>query len=147
MSDFPPPDGAPRDRRREPIFSIPAVVVALLAVLIGAYAAFSVVSPATQDAAMRAFAFLPGRLTLAIWPDRLAELLARVSSDQEALAQATLVRHYRAASGGAGCGRFSPTLFCMDLGRTSSSIRSGSSPSARRSLAASARSAFSLSSR
>jgi len=69
MPDFPPADDLERPRR-EPIFAVPAVIVALIAALIGAYAIYDLLNPATQDAALRDFAFLPGRLTLAIWPDR-----------------------------------------------------------------------------
>ena len=36
--------------------------------LIGVYAVYDFLDPATQDAALGGFAFLPGRLTLAIWP-------------------------------------------------------------------------------
>jgi membrane associated rhomboid family serine protease len=96
MSESPPADG-PDAPRREPIFAIPGVVVGLLAVLIGAYAAFSAVSPQTQDTAIRLFAFMPGRLTLALWPDRLTELLTRVNTDPEALAEALLFRQHGAA--------------------------------------------------
>jgi membrane associated rhomboid family serine protease len=100
MSDFPPADGLERPRR-EPIFAIPAVIVALLAALIGAYAVYDFLDPATQDAALGAFAFLPGRLTLAIWPERLSDLLARTAVDPNALAEATLARHYHVVLAGA----------------------------------------------
>ena len=76
MSDF-PPAAAPEGPRREPIFAIPSVIVALIAALIAAYAAFDFLPPATQDAAISLFAFLPGRMTLAIWPERLSDLIAR----------------------------------------------------------------------
>jgi membrane associated rhomboid family serine protease len=100
MSDFPPADDLERPRR-EPIFAVPSVIVALLAALIGAYAIYDLLDPATQDAALRDFAFLPGRLTLAIWPERLSGLLARVASDPNALAEATLARHYHVVLAGA----------------------------------------------
>jgi len=100
MSDFPPADGLERPRR-EPIFAVPPVIVALLAALIGAYVVYDFLGPATQDAALRDFAFLPGRLTLAIWPERLADLLARVANDPNALAEATLARHYHVVLAGA----------------------------------------------
>jgi membrane associated rhomboid family serine protease len=100
MSDLPPADGLQRPPR-EPIFSIPPVIAALIAALIGAYAIFDFLSPAAQDAALRDFAFLPGRLTLAIWPGRLADLLARVSADPNALAEAQLARHYHVVLAGA----------------------------------------------
>jgi membrane associated rhomboid family serine protease len=100
MSDFPPADGLERPRR-EPIFAVPSVVVGLIAALIAAYAVFDVLAPAKQDAALSLFAFLPGRLTLAIWPERLSELIARAASDPNALAEATLLRHYHLAAGAA----------------------------------------------
>ena len=100
MSDLPPADDSERPRR-EPIFAVPAVVVALIAALIAAYALFDFLPPATQDAALSRFAFVPGRSTLAIWPERLAELIARASSDPEALAEATLLRHYHLVPGAA----------------------------------------------
>jgi membrane associated rhomboid family serine protease len=99
MSDF-PPAGDLEGPRREPIFSVPLVVVALVAALIAAYAVFDILSPATQDAALSLFAFLPGRLTLAIWPERLSDLIARAGSDPSALAEATLLRHFHLATGG-----------------------------------------------
>jgi len=96
MSDTPPADGSDAPRR-EPMFAIPSVIVALIAALVGLYAITDLLSVAGQDAVLRAFAFAPGRLTLAIWPDRLAELLARIDSDPEALAEATFFRQYGAA--------------------------------------------------
>jgi membrane associated rhomboid family serine protease len=99
MSDF-PPAGDLEGPRREPIFSVPLVVVALIATLIAAYAVFDILSPAKQDAALSLFAFLPGRLTLAIWPERLSDLIARAASDPSALAEATLLRHFHLATGG-----------------------------------------------
>jgi membrane associated rhomboid family serine protease len=100
MSDFPPADGLEAPRR-EPIFAVPSVVVALIGALIGAYAVFDFLAPATQDAALGLFAFLPGRLTLAIWPERLSDLIARAAGDPNALAEATLLRHYHLAPGAA----------------------------------------------
>jgi membrane associated rhomboid family serine protease len=100
MSDFPPADGLEQPRR-EPIFAVPSVVVALIAALIAAYAVFDFLAPATQDAALSLFAFLPGRLTLAIWPERLSDLIARAAGDPNALAEATLLRHYHLVPGAA----------------------------------------------
>ncbi len=97
MTDSPFSDGA---RRREPIFFIPFVVVALVVALLAIHAVLTQLDEATQDAAVRELAFLPGRLTLAIWPDRLGELLSRVNGDQSALEQAAMLRHYRVLEGG-----------------------------------------------
>ena len=54
-----------------------------------------------QDAIVGQFAFIPGRLTLAFWPDRLGELLARANLDSEALQQASLLRHFHVLQDGA----------------------------------------------
>ena len=98
MTDSPISDGA---RPREPMFFVPFVVVALVAALLAIHAVLTQAGAATEDAAMRELAFLPGRLTLSIWPDRLGELLARVNTDPSALQQAMSIRHYRALAGGA----------------------------------------------
>jgi len=68
MTESPFSDGA---RRREPIFFVPFVVVALVAALLAVHAVLTQSSAGTQDAAMRELAFMPARLTLGIWPDRL----------------------------------------------------------------------------
>jgi membrane associated rhomboid family serine protease len=81
MSDFPPADGL-EEPRREPIFAIPSVVVALIVALIGAYAVFDFLAPATQDATWRAFAFVPKRLTLALWLLRPIDSLTRLDIAQ-----------------------------------------------------------------
>jgi membrane associated rhomboid family serine protease len=91
MSDSPPADGTEAPRR-EPIFAVPSVVVALIAALVAAYAVFDFLAPATQDAALGLFAFQPGRLTLAFWPERISELIAHAGSDPNALAIARLLR-------------------------------------------------------
>src|SRR5665213_2179096 len=66
-------------RRREPMFDAPIVVLGLIAVLIGIYAAFNWAPVAIQDRIIRDYAFIPGRLTIAIWPDRLIDLIKRVN--------------------------------------------------------------------
>jgi membrane associated rhomboid family serine protease len=91
-------DGA---RRREPIFFMPIAVVALVAALIVFYAVLINLGEAAQDFLVRELAFSPGRLTVAIWPDRLDELLARVNSDPNALAQAQIARELLPVPGGA----------------------------------------------
>ena len=75
-------------RRREPMFNAPIVVLGLVAVLVGIYAAFNWSPVAIQDRVIRDYAFIPGRLTIAIWPDRLVDLLNRVNTDPAALQQA-----------------------------------------------------------
>jgi membrane associated rhomboid family serine protease len=95
-------DNAPRGaaRRREPIFKAPAVVVVLIIVLLAIHAALSSAPDAIRDRVIRDFAFIPGRLTIAIWPERLADLLGRVKSDPAALEQAQAIRELHVLSGG-----------------------------------------------
>ena len=50
---------------------------------------------------VRDFAFVPGRLTISIWPRRLIELLDRANSDPAALQQARAIRELRILGGGA----------------------------------------------
>jgi membrane associated rhomboid family serine protease len=92
--DSPPgsPTGAPKVR--EPIFDAPFVVVALVAILILVHAFVSLGSAQTQDAIVGQFAFIPGKLTLALWPQRFADLQARASLDPESLQQARIVRDF-----------------------------------------------------
>ena len=87
-------------RRREPVFDAPVVVLGLIAVLIGIYAAFDWAPVALQDRIIRDYAFIPGRLTIAIWPDRLVDLLNRVNTDPAALQQARQIRELQVLSGG-----------------------------------------------
>ena len=50
---------------------------------------------------VRQFAFVPGRLTISIWPRRLIELLDRANSDRSALQQARMIRELGILGGGA----------------------------------------------
>src|ERR1700731_5468756 len=50
---------------------------------------------------MRDDAFIPGRLTIAIWPDRLIDLIKRVNTDPAALPQARQIRELQVLGGGA----------------------------------------------
>jgi membrane associated rhomboid family serine protease len=88
-------------RRREPMFNAPVVVLGLIAVLIGIYAAFNWAPVAIQDRIIRSYAFIPGRLTIAIWPDRLVDLLGRANSDPAALQQLQQIRELQVLGGGA----------------------------------------------
>src|ERR1700733_2444880 len=87
--------------RREPMFDAPIVVLGLIAVLIGIYAAFNWAPVAIQDRIIRDYAFIPGRLTITIWPDRLIDLLKRVNTDPAALQQARQIRELQVLGGGA----------------------------------------------
>jgi membrane associated rhomboid family serine protease len=97
MIDSPNPGAA---RRREPIFFVPFVVVALVAALLAIQALVSQLGADWQDAVVRDLAFVPGRLTLSIWPDRLIELLSRVNVDPFALRQAEALRYFHVPAGG-----------------------------------------------
>jgi membrane associated rhomboid family serine protease len=87
-------------RRREPIINAPTVVIVLALVLIAIQAGLNWAPLATQDAVIRNFAFIPGRLTIAIWPERLLELLNRANSDPAALEQARAIRDLQVLGGG-----------------------------------------------
>jgi len=88
-------------RRREPMFNAPVVVLGLIAALVGGYAVFHWAPSAIQDRIIRDYAFIPGRLTIAIWPDRLMDLLKRVNTDPAALQQARQIRELQVLNGGA----------------------------------------------
>jgi membrane associated rhomboid family serine protease len=87
-------------RRREPMFNAPTVVVVLIIVLLAIHAALSWAPDAIQDRVIRDFAFIPGRLTIALWPERLVDLLDRANSDAAALEQAQAIRELHVLSGG-----------------------------------------------
>ena len=87
-------------RRREPIINAPAVVVVLVLVLLAIQAGLGWAPPAIQDKVIREFAFIPGRLTIAIWPERLVDLLNRANSDPAALQQARAIRELHVLGGG-----------------------------------------------
>jgi len=89
-------------RHREPIFNAPAVIVILAVLLVVIYAAFAWAPLWLQEAIIREFAFVPGRLTVACWPTSAIDLLNRARTDPAALAQARGMLSLRAASGGAG---------------------------------------------
>ncbi len=82
------------------MFNAPAVVVGLALVLIAIYAFFAYASPPIQDAILRNFAFVPGRLTVAIWPDRALDLLMKARRNGDALAQLRLMRDLHVMGGG-----------------------------------------------
>jgi membrane associated rhomboid family serine protease len=88
-------------RRREPMFDAPLVVLGLIAVLIAIQAVLNWAPDAIQDGVVRDFAFVPGRLTISIWPRRLIELLQRANSDPAALQQARQIRALGILGGGA----------------------------------------------
>jgi membrane associated rhomboid family serine protease len=88
-------------RRREPMFDAPLVVLGLIAVLIAIQAVLNWAPDAVQDRVVRDFAFIPGRLTISIWPRRLLELAERAHSDPAAMQQARQIRALGILGGGA----------------------------------------------
>jgi membrane associated rhomboid family serine protease len=94
-----PPIGAVKVR--EPIFDAPFVVIALVAILLVIHGLISLGSENLSDAIVGQYAFVPARLTLEVWPERLNALLARANLSPEALRQARIVREfYPALQGG-----------------------------------------------
>jgi membrane associated rhomboid family serine protease len=97
MSDY----GSRPARRPEPIFSVPPVIVALVGALLAIHACLMYLGPDARDTVYVDFGFIPGRLTISVWPGQLAALLARANNDVEALAVARAWREAAAAHGGA----------------------------------------------
>jgi membrane associated rhomboid family serine protease len=64
---------------REPVFDAPLVVVALVGVLIAIQAAISLASNETRNFISDQYAFIPERLSLALWPVNAGDLLARAN--------------------------------------------------------------------
>ncbi len=87
-------------QRHEPIFDVPAVVVVLALVFLAIYAAFDWAPATIQDAVLRDFAFVPGRLTIGLWPARAIDLLVRANTDPVALEQARDMRDLHALGAG-----------------------------------------------
>ncbi len=85
--------------RREPIFNAPPVVVGLAILLVALYAVFSFARPQVQDFIIRDYAFVPGRLTVSIWPARAIDLLVQANSDPAALEQVRAMRDLHALGG------------------------------------------------
>ena len=90
-------DSAPGDltgapKAREPIFDAPPVVVGLVALLFAVHIGVTLASEPVQDWIFSHFAFIPARLTLAVWPERINDLLARANVSAEARQQAALLR-------------------------------------------------------
>jgi membrane associated rhomboid family serine protease len=97
MDAIEPPNPPARPER---MFNAPGVVVALALLFIIIYAAFTWSGPAIQDLVIRDFAFVPGRLTVSLWPARAIDLLIRANSDPAALEQARAMRNLHALGGG-----------------------------------------------
>ena len=99
-SDDSPP-GAPTEARRsaEPIFDAPFVVVALVTVLLVIQLGANLIPEQAEHAIVGQFAFIPGRITVALWPSRFDDLLARANSNPEAWQQARLARNFNILHG------------------------------------------------
>jgi membrane associated rhomboid family serine protease len=69
MASAPPP-------RRQPIFNLPGVVLAVVAVLVGIHLLRGVLSDEQNLRLLQNFAFVPGRFTNLVAPNRIAETLA-----------------------------------------------------------------------
>jgi membrane associated rhomboid family serine protease len=93
-----PSDRAPR---REPIFNIPPVVLGLSVLLVAIYAIFSFARPEMQDLILSQYAFVPGRLTVSLWPARAIDLLIRANTDPAAFDQVGVMRELHVLGGGA----------------------------------------------
>ncbi len=79
-------------RPREPMFFIPAAVLGLVALLLAIHAVVEYSSILTQEAVYLDWGFIPGRFTVSLWPDRLAQLIAGANSDPHALDAARMWR-------------------------------------------------------
>ena len=95
-------DRAPRgpSPRHEPMFNAPAVVVALALVFIAIFAAFDWARPNVQDLVIDDFAFVPGRLTVWLWPEEAIKLLVTAKTDPAALDEVRAMRDLHVFSGG-----------------------------------------------
>ena len=124
--------------RREPMFNAPVVVLGLIAVLLAIHAVFNWAPYAIQDRVIRDYAFIPGRLTIAIWPDRLIDLIHRASTDPSALQQAREIRGLHVLGGGPKPWTLLTYAFLHGSWTHVRSTASGWSRSGRRSRAGSA---------
>jgi membrane associated rhomboid family serine protease len=89
-----------RSPRHEPMFNAPAAVVGLAVVLVAIYAAFDWANPRIQDFVLVNFAFVPGRLTVSLWPAEAVKLLMRARTDVAAFEQLRAMRDLQALTGG-----------------------------------------------
>jgi membrane associated rhomboid family serine protease len=98
MLDFTSPGAL---RAREPMFFIPGVVLLMVGALLAIHVGLNFLGASVQEAAIRELGFMPGRPTIALWPQKLVALLTRASSDPAALAQTMMIRHFGVLNGGA----------------------------------------------
>jgi membrane associated rhomboid family serine protease len=74
------------------MFFIPGVVLFVIATLLAIHAGLQWLDEEGRDQVILLWGFIPGRLSLAIWPQWLAELVNRAAIDSDALAQARWLR-------------------------------------------------------
>jgi membrane associated rhomboid family serine protease len=92
-------DSYPHIKRREPIFDIPLVIVALTLVLIAIYFGESLLSDAATDLLFERFAFVPGHLTVALCPQTFLQLQLHAGDSAIASAEAHAARAFLQARG------------------------------------------------
>jgi membrane associated rhomboid family serine protease len=99
FNDMTSPRKGSHDRRREPIFDIPLVIVVLTLVLIAVYAGETVLSDSALDLLLERFAFVPGHLTLAVCPRAFLQLQLHAGDSAIASAEAHAARAFLQARG------------------------------------------------
>ncbi|HLW92104.1 MAG TPA: rhomboid family intramembrane serine protease [Roseiarcus sp.] len=92
-------DETPRGKRREPIFDIPFVIVALTVLLLAIYLVESQLSDAAIDVLLERLAFVPGHLTVAICPQAFLKLQLHAGDSAIASAEAHAARAFLHARG------------------------------------------------
>ena len=82
MSDLSRPEIFPDQPRKEPVFNLPMVIVVLIVLFLAIHAVREFVLTYMQDAHLiRAFAFVPGRISASLDPSGIAEELTRLAGD------------------------------------------------------------------
>lgn len=76
-------EGLPPPPRRQPVFNLPGIVVAVVAVLTAIHLLRSALPAETDLALLRDLAFVPGRFTTLFAPDRIAEALSAAQGQGE----------------------------------------------------------------
>ena len=82
------------------MFNAPAVVVALALAFVAIYAAFDWAGPRIQDLVLVNFSFVPGRLTVSLWPAEAIDLQIRARTDPAVAEQYLVMQQLHAVSGG-----------------------------------------------
>ena len=82
------------------MFNAPAVVVALAVAFVAIYAAFDWAGPRVQDLVLVNFCFVPGRLTVSLWPAEAIRPAIRAKTDPAVAEQICAMHELHAVSGG-----------------------------------------------